>query len=571
MTRPRWAGPLSLHVVALLLYSAIHTTANWLSREVLFRLAGLGDYDYGVMAVRYAMELPIDIILYTAIVVGTWTVDWRNAARQTAFDSERLEARLAQARLQNLQLRLHPHFLFNALNTISSVMYQDPVAADTMLARLSELLRHALRTAEVQEVPLAVELEALDYYLALLEARFGADFTCRRDVDATTIAGLVPSLVLQPLVENAVRHGGLAHSGRGRVALQVRRDADRLVIQVDDDGPGTADDRDVLHEGTGLGATAERLRLLYGDAHTVAAGNLDGGGFRGDPHVAVARGRRLGCRGRAAGDGGGRGGGRAGDAACACSSLTTNGPPAPNCAACSRPRPTSRSSARRRRDAAVDAIDVADPDLVFLDVQMPGMDGFGVLKAVGAARRTSSSRPPTTNMPFGHSKCMRADYLLKPFAPDRFHAVLHRVRAGVARGRAAVPRQHIGEAAAAADQPRLTRLLVHDGDRAYLVPAARIDLIEAAGNHVQVHADGRAFVLRGTLAEFAARLGDDFLQISRSAVVRLDAVRELRPWSHGDYRVVMHDGRLLMWSRRYRARSRLAFEPGVMPGESSRR
>ena len=280
VTRPHWVGPLSLHVVALLLYSATHTTANWLSREVLFRLAGLGDYDYGVMAVRYAMELPIDIILYTAVVVGTWTVDRRSAARQTAFDHERLEARLAQARLQNLQLRLHPHFLFNALNTISSVMYQDPVAADTMLARLSELLRHALRTAEVQEVPLAVELEALDHYLALLDARFGADFTCTRVIDPTAAAVLVPSLVLQPLVENAVRHGGLAHSGQGRVALEVRRDADRLVVQVDDDGPGSAGDRDVLHEGTGLGATAERLRLLYGDDHTVAAGNLEGGGFR---------------------------------------------------------------------------------------------------------------------------------------------------------------------------------------------------------------------------------------------------------------------------------------------------
>jgi two-component sensor histidine kinase len=281
VTRPRWAGPLFLHVVALLLYSATHTTANWLSREVLFRLAGLGDYDYGVMAVRYAMELPIDIILYTAIVVGTWTVDRRSAARQTAFDHERLEARLSQARLQNLQLRLHPHFLFNALNTISSVMYQDPVAADTMLARLSELLRHALRTADVQEVPLAVELEALDHYLALLEARFGADFTCTRVIDPAAAAVLVPSLVLQPLVENAVRHGGLAHSGRGRVALQVRRDGQRLMVQVDDDGPGlSGGGDDALHEGTGLGATAERLRLLYGDAHTVAAGNLDGGGFR---------------------------------------------------------------------------------------------------------------------------------------------------------------------------------------------------------------------------------------------------------------------------------------------------
>ena len=90
----------------------------------------------------------------------------------------------------------------------------------------------------------------------------------------------MPSLVLQPLVENAVRHGGLAHSGQGRVALEVRRDADRLVVQVDDDGPGSAATATSVHEGTGLGATAERLRLFYGDAHTVAAGNLDGGGFR---------------------------------------------------------------------------------------------------------------------------------------------------------------------------------------------------------------------------------------------------------------------------------------------------
>jgi signal transduction histidine kinase len=280
VTRDGWAATMPLHAVALLAFSLTHTTMNWLSREALFRAAGLGDYDYGLMPVRYAMELPIDIILYTVFVVSTWTGDRRDAARQSALDRERLEARLAQARLQNLQLRLHPHFLFNALNTISSVMYQDPVAADTMLARLSELLRHALRTAELQEVPLAVELEALDHYLALLDARFGGDFVCTREVGAAAAAALVPSLVLQPLVENAVRHGGLAHAGQGRVALRIAREADRLVVQVDDDGPGAAGGRDVLHEGTGLGATAERLRLLYGDADAVTAGNLDGGGFR---------------------------------------------------------------------------------------------------------------------------------------------------------------------------------------------------------------------------------------------------------------------------------------------------
>jgi LytS/YehU family sensor histidine kinase len=253
---------------------------NWLSRELLFRAVGLGDYDYGVMPVRYAMELPIDIVLYTAMVVGTWTVDRRDAVLQRVVDQERLEARLAQARLQNLQLRLQPHFLFNALNTISSVMYDDPVAADTMVARLSELLRRALDTAERQEVPLRVELDLLDHYLALLEARFGDEFVCTREVEPAAAAAMVPSLLLQPLVENAVRHGSLARSGRGRVAVRIGRDGNRLVVRVDDDGPGVPAGRDVLNEGTGLGATAERLRLLYGDAHALEAGNRDGGGFR---------------------------------------------------------------------------------------------------------------------------------------------------------------------------------------------------------------------------------------------------------------------------------------------------
>jgi LytS/YehU family sensor histidine kinase len=159
-------------------------------------------------------------------------------------------------------------------------MYDDPVAADTMVARLSELLRRALDTAERQEVPLGVELDLLDHYLALLEARFGDEFVCTREVEPAAAAAMVPSLLLQPLVENAVRHGSLARSGRGRVAVRIGRDGNRLVVRVDDDGPGVPAGRDVLNEGTGLGATAERLRLLYGDAHALEAGNRDGGGFR---------------------------------------------------------------------------------------------------------------------------------------------------------------------------------------------------------------------------------------------------------------------------------------------------
>jgi two-component system LytT family response regulator len=222
-------------------------------------------------------------------------------------------------------------------------------------------------------------------------------------------------------------------------------------------------------------------------------------------------------------------------------------------------------------DAAVAAVAATDPDVVFLDVQMPVMDGFGVIEAVGLERMPHVVFATAYDVHAVRAFEMGAlDYLLKPFAPDRFHAVLRRVRAAVARGRAAVPRERIGEAAAAPGQARLVRLLVRDGPRAYLVPVRRVDLIEAAGNHVQVHAGGRTFLLRGTLGELAARLGDDFLQISRSVVVRLDAVRALQPWRHGDYRVVMHDGRTLTWSRRYRARSKRAFEPGTLASRGSR-
>lgn len=268
---------LAIHACALAAFSVTHTTLNWLTREVLFPLAGLGDYDYGVMPTRYFMELPIDIILYTCFVVGTWTVDQWRSERERAVDAAQLAHRLSQARLQNLQLQLQPHFLFNALNTISSTMYQDVEAADAMLARLADLLRYALRTADVQEVPLSVELDALDHYLAVIDARFGDDFACIREVGPGAEAVLVPSLILQPMVENAVRHGGLARTGRGRVVVRALRSGSMLRVEIEDDGPGMTGEPNANGNGVGLAATSERLRLLYGADHRFEACNVDGG------------------------------------------------------------------------------------------------------------------------------------------------------------------------------------------------------------------------------------------------------------------------------------------------------
>jgi len=271
VNRSNWRRALPVHVATLLAFSAVHTSLNWACRVVLFALLGLGPYDYGHMPLRYLMEFPNDAIFYLIIQVGVEAVRHYRTLRDR-------EVSLAQAELRNLRLQLQPHFLFNALNTISATMYDDPAAADAMIAELSELLRLSLKTVHTQEVPLRAELESLSHYTALMQARFGDKLAVAVDVDPAAADALVPSLILQPLVENAVRHGNVSLLGQGRIDVRARRDGDQLTIDVLDDGPGTPGTKG---NGVGLSATAERLRLLYGDAHRFSAGNTTVGGGSG--------------------------------------------------------------------------------------------------------------------------------------------------------------------------------------------------------------------------------------------------------------------------------------------------
>ncbi|MEM9597078.1 MAG: histidine kinase [Acidobacteriota bacterium] len=271
---------LPLYAGALAVYSLLHTSMNWGGREVVYRLVGLGDYDYGIMPLRYAMEFPIDVLSFVLMVGAIHGFDRLRRARERELDRVRLEGSLARAQVQNLRLQLQPHFLFNALNTISATMYQDPAAADEMIDRLAGLLRASLRTVQSDEVPLEEELRVLDAYLAIQRARFGDRIQVRIDVPEDTLEALVPSMVLQPLVENAIRHGSAETEGRGRIAVRARRRGDRLELEVEDDGPGAPPGRDPLGSGLGLSATAERMQLLYGDDHRFEAGNRPEGGFR---------------------------------------------------------------------------------------------------------------------------------------------------------------------------------------------------------------------------------------------------------------------------------------------------
>jgi signal transduction histidine kinase len=267
-----------IHLVVLVALSAAATTWNWGARSLLFPLLGLGRYDYGRMPLRYLMELPKVAIMYVVVVAFVVLLDRYRAARERELRVAHLEAGLARAQLQNLSAQLQPHFLFNALNAVSSVMYEDVERADHMVTSLSELLRASLRASRDQQIPLADELEVLERYLELMRARFGERLRVDVEVDDDARGALVPAMLLQPIVENALQHGAPPPPQPARVGVRARRMEDRLMVEVRDNGSGL---RGAAPLGTGVGLTntADRLRALYGDAQSLELDDAPGGGL----------------------------------------------------------------------------------------------------------------------------------------------------------------------------------------------------------------------------------------------------------------------------------------------------
>jgi len=202
-------------------------------------------------------------------------------AAELALHSAQLETHLTEARLRVLQSQLNPHFLFNAFNTISAFTETDPKTARRMMARLGALLRSSLDHAGRQEVTLAEELRFLDDYLTIERLRFEDLLTVQIQVESGVRDALVPSFVLQPLVENAIRHGTGALLRAGTVHLSARPADDRLMLEVDDDGVGLPEGwRIEDHAGVGLSNIARRLQELYGFEHKFEVRNRAEGGVR---------------------------------------------------------------------------------------------------------------------------------------------------------------------------------------------------------------------------------------------------------------------------------------------------
>ncbi|HEX8906012.1 MAG TPA: histidine kinase [Longimicrobiaceae bacterium] len=227
-----------------------------------------------------------EALIVWAVFGVVYAVEFYRRDRAREVQASALRAELAEARLDALAAQLHPHFLFNTLHGVSALMHRDAEAADTMLAHLSELLRQALAGGAAggrHEIALDEELAILGHYLAIMKVRFHDRLTVAVDVEPGAEHALVPRFVLQPLVENALRHGIARRPGAGRVEVRARRgDGDVLHLSVTDDGAGLqgdAGDGDRLREGVGLSNTRRRIGELYGPDARLEVRDRDGGGL----------------------------------------------------------------------------------------------------------------------------------------------------------------------------------------------------------------------------------------------------------------------------------------------------
>ena len=270
-----WYRIAPIHLGIAVVLSFCHTSLMAISRAVLSPLVGMGPYDYGVMSWRYPMEFSNFVVLYAIFITALTLSDYYRELRARQIVAAELETRLAQAQLQNLQLQLQPHFLFNALNTISSVMYEDVKRADAMLAQLSDLLRHTLRRPNAQQVPLEEEIETVRMYLRIMQERFGSELRAEIAMDSDVAQVLVPQLLLQPLVENSIRHA--AGTSPLQVTVRAARSENELLLRVSDNGPGMKVNQQ--EKGIGLSNTAERLAALYGERHKLSFDNGPAGGL----------------------------------------------------------------------------------------------------------------------------------------------------------------------------------------------------------------------------------------------------------------------------------------------------
>ncbi len=262
-----WVRHLAIHLAASAFFSLAYVAIR----------AGVGLWqgspDGRVLSLRNTLP-PLfyktwhfNLLIYWVIVSVTHAVEYYRKFQERHLRAAELERRLVESRLQALQMQLNPHFLFNSLHAIAELMHRDVDAADRMLTRLSELLRIALDSTHTQTVTLRSEVEFLRRYLEIEQTRFGDRLRVEFHIPDDTLEASVPNLILQPLIENAIKHGIEPNARVGMIHIRARRQGTALELTVDDNGRGLAKEKPQL-DGIGLSNTRARLHQLYGNQQT---------------------------------------------------------------------------------------------------------------------------------------------------------------------------------------------------------------------------------------------------------------------------------------------------------------
>jgi two-component system, LytTR family, sensor kinase len=279
ITSTRLARPMLVHGATALVTSVAHAALLVFPTRWLLDWNGAPrppvlDQMVGTIAYRFVS----DLLQYALIVAGWHAFVYHRQMNARALAEARLRAELLEAELRELRTQLQPHFLTNALNAIAAYIHGEPDVAEAMVVRLSRYLRSVLRASQSQRVPLHVEIGLVEEFLAIHRLRFGDRLRVAVEVDGSARTALVPVMLLQPLVENAVTHGVGTHIGRGSVRITARRERHSLCITVEDNGDGAETGPPwVPGRGTGLSNTEKRLARLYGGQYVLEIMRTDGG------------------------------------------------------------------------------------------------------------------------------------------------------------------------------------------------------------------------------------------------------------------------------------------------------
>lgn len=275
--RDRLAGHLAIHAAAASVFIAVTKTVF----DAILSPPNSAFNHFTWTSLFRAIEYDADtgLLLYSVIVLVEHVAVYYGRYRDGLVDSSRLQTQLAKAQLQALKMQLHPHFLFNTLHTITALVHEDPDLAERTISRLSELLRLFLATSMIHEVPLSEELRILGLYVDIERTRFEDRLSVNVDIPPTLRDAMVPNLVLQPLVENSIRHGLGKRAEPGWISISAERLGETLVLRVMDNGAGLEPEAEKKHpSGMGLAITRNRLKTLYGGSQSLALCNLESGG-----------------------------------------------------------------------------------------------------------------------------------------------------------------------------------------------------------------------------------------------------------------------------------------------------